>query len=328
MQVLVTGGAGYIGSHTALALAAAGHTPVVYDNLRQGHAWAVQWGPLVEGDLRDTARLEQALRDHQIEAVLHFAALIAVGESVAEPRRYFDNNVAGTLSLLTAMEQAGVRDLVFSSTAAVYGDPLRLPIDEDHPKSPVSPYGDSKWMVERMLDWTARTGRIRYAALRYFNACGGDPEGRTGEVHHPETHLIPLIFESMLNENLPLKVFGGDFATVDGTPVRDYVHVLDLAAAHVAAVEYLARGGASFAANLGTGSGFTVRQVIAAAEAVTGRAARLVEAPRRDGDATELVADSTRARTLLGWSPRHSSLKEIVTTAWRWRTEFGRIHFH
>jgi len=327
MRVLVTGGAGYIGSHTTLALAAAGHEPVVYDNLRQGHRWAVQWGPLVEGDLRDTARLAAALREHRIEAVLHFAALIAVGESVAEPRRYLDNNVAGTLSLLNAMEQTAVRNVVFSSTAAVYGDPLRLPMDEEHPKAPVSPYGDSKWMAERILDWTARTGRIRYAALRYFNACGGDPEGRTGEVHRPETHLIPLIFESMLDPHRPLKVFGQDFPTLDGTAVRDYIHVSDLAAAHVAAVEYLAAGGASFAANLGTGSGFTVRQVIAAAERITGQRARLVEAPRREGDAAELVADATRAGQLLGWRPRHSSLEEILTTAWRWRTEFGRRHF-
>jgi UDP-glucose-4-epimerase GalE len=326
MNVLVTGGAGYIGSHTAKALAQAGHHPVVYDNLSKGHRWAVRWGPLVEGDLRDPGKLTATLREHRIEAVIHFAAFIAVGESVREPVSYLANNVAGTLALLESMRAAGVGRLIFSSTAAVYGDPVRVPLDELHPLAPINPYGDSKLMAERAFQWAAAAGQLNYVALRYFNACGGDREGEIGELHDPETHLIPLVLESILDPQRSLKVFGTDFPTPDGTAVRDYIHVEDLAAAHLQALAYLADGGPSEAMNLGTGQGYSVRQILDAAARLLGPPAYQY-APRREGDPPELVADSSKARRILGWQPTHSSLEEILESAWRWRTVTGRAHF-
>ena len=319
MHVLVTGGAGYIGSHTAKALARAGHVPVVYDSLEKGHRWAVKWGPLIEADLADRQRLAETFASYPIEAVIHFAAYIAVGESVKEPARYFRNNVANTIHLLEAMGQAGVARIVLSSTAAVYGDPREVPIPEDHPKNPVSPYGASKLMAENMLDWFG----VAAAKLRYFNAAGADPEGELGELHDPETHLIPLALAAAAGRRSALDVFGTDYATADGTAVRDYIHVTDLAEAHVLAMDYLCRSSKSVTANLGTGSGATVREVIRTVEEVTGRRVPVHEKPRREGDSQELMADASRAGQLLGWQPRHSSLEEIVATAWQWSQ--GRI---
>jgi UDP-arabinose 4-epimerase len=318
MYVLVAGGAGYIGSQTAKALAQAGHTPVVYDSFEKGHRWATRWGPVVEGDLADRARLLQAFRDYPIEGVIDFAAYIAVGESMREPEMYFRNNVANTLTLLGAMREAGVQRIVFSSTAAVYGTPECSPIPEDHPLRPDSAYGDSKLMVERILGWFDQAHGIVSARLRYFNASGADPDGETGEDHDPETHLIPLALGAADGKIPHLSLFGTDYPTVDGTAIRDYIHVADLAAAHLLALDYLVRTGQSLTANLGTGQGYTVRQVINAVERVTGRKVPVIEAPRRAGDPVELVADPTRARQTLHWTPTHSSIEEIVATAWAW----------
>lgn len=315
--ILVTGGAGYVGSHACKALARAGYTPVVYDNLSRGHREAVRWGDLVEGDLADRPRLAAALRETGAGAVMHFAAFAFVGESMRDPGLYFRNNVANTLTLLAAMAEAGVATIVFSSTCATYGDPDRVPIDEDHPQRPVNPYGESKLMIERVLDWHGRLAGLRWAALRYFNAAGADPGGEIGEAHEPETHLIPLALAAA-DGGPALRIFGTDYDTPDGTAVRDYIHVDDLATAHVLALRHLAAGGASAAVNLGTGRGHSVREVIAAIEAETGRRVRVEEAPRRAGDPPALVADPTRARNLLGWAPACSSLPTIVETAWRW----------
>lgn len=318
MHVLVAGGAGYIGSHTAKALARTGHTPVVYDSFEKGHRWAARWGPVVEGNLADRDRLLQVFRDYPIAGVIDFAAYIAVGESMREPEMYFRNNVANTLTLLGAMREAGVRRIVFSSTAAVYGTPERVPIPEDHPLRPDSVYGDSKLMVERILDWFAQAHGIASAKLRYFNASGADPEGETGEDHEPETHLIPLALAAADGKIPHLSLFGTDYPTVDGTAVRDYIHVSDLASAHLLALDYLIHTGQSLTANLGTGHGYTVREVIGAVEQITGRKVPVVECPRRAGDPVELVADPSHARRLLNWTPTHSSIEEIVNTAWAW----------
>jgi len=318
MHVLVAGGAGYIGSHTAKALARAGHTPVVYDSFEKGHRWATRWGPVVEGDLADRGRLLQVFRDYPIDGVIDFAAYIAVGESMREPEMYFRNNVANTLTLLGAMREAGVKRIVFSSTAAVYGTPERSPIPEDHPLRPDSVYGDSKLMVERILDWFGQAHGFASAKLRYFNASGADPDGETGEDHQPETHLIPLALAAADGKISHLSLFGTDYPTVDGTAVRDYIHVADLASAHLLALDYLIRSGQSLTANLGTGQGYTVRQVIDAVERATGRSVPVVECPRRPGDSVELVADPSRARRALHWTPSHSSIEEIAGTAWAW----------
>ncbi|MBZ5575084.1 MAG: UDP-glucose 4-epimerase GalE [Acidobacteriia bacterium] len=318
MRVLVAGGAGYIGSHTAKALARAGHEPIVLDNLSHGHRWAVRWGPLVEMDLADSAGLRRIFQDYPIGAVIHFAAFIAVGESVSAPAKYFRNNVVNTMNLLDAMRESGVGRIVFSSTAAVYGNPQQPLIGEDHPQIPVNPYGESKLMVERLLSWYGKAYGLEWSALRYFNAAGADADGETGELHHPETHLIPLAIAAA-HEDLPaLQVFGNDYETPDGTAVRDYIHVTDLAAAHLKALERLGQGGSSGAFNLGTGQGHSVREVIAVVERVTGRKVPLQQSPRRAGDAPVLVADPSRACRDLGWVSRHSSLDEIVETAWEW----------
>ena len=317
-NILVTGGAGYIGSHTCKALAAAGYTPVSLDNLVYGHRWAVRWGPLVEADLADRAAIAQALREHAIEAVIHFAAYAYVGESMSDPGKYFRNNVANTLNLLDAMKDAGVGRIVFSSTCATYGVPEAVPIAEDHPQRPVNPYGESKLFVERALHWHGVAHDLRWMALRYFNAAGADPDGEIGEDHDPETHLIPLAIRAAQGGGPALAIFGGDYATPDGTAVRDYIHVTDLAAAHVRALDDLLAGGASAAFNLGTGQGASVREVIAAVAAVAGRPVPVREAPRRAGDPPVLVADPRRAMERLGWRPLHSRLPRIVETAWRW----------
>jgi UDP-glucose-4-epimerase GalE len=323
-SILVTGGAGYVGSHACKALAAAGYAPVVYDNLSRGVAAAVKWGPLVEGDLHDSARLVEALRSHAVSAVMHFAAFAYVGESVANPELYYRNNVGGTLALLAAMREAGVGTIVFSSTCAVYGVPESLPIRETTPKAPLNPYGETKLAIERALGWYAAGYGLRYAALRYFNAAGGDPDGDIGENHEPETHLIPLVLQAALGTGAPLQIFGSDYPTPDGTAIRDYIHVTDLADAHVRALHYLAQGGDSIALNLGTGHGHTVREIIAAVERIGGRPVPRNEAPRRPGDPPELVADPTLAGERLGWRPRCSDLDTIIRTALAWETRSGR----
>lgn len=325
MNVLVTGGAGYIGSHTAKALAEAGHHPVVYDNLSRGHEWAVRWGPLVKGELGDSERLRWALDEHSIDTLMHFAAFAYVGESIAKPGLYFENNVVNSLRLFQAMEKSGVRRIVFSSTCATYGSPLRMPIDETHSQSPVSPYGESKLFVEKALRWYGQIHGFRWVTLRYFNAAGADPEGEIGECHEPETHLIPLALYAALDSTGPVSIFGTDYPTPDGTAIRDYIHVTDLASAHVRALDYLVAGGESRALNLGGGAGHTVKQVIETVAHVTGRWPATREDGRRPGDPPVLVADATCARRVLSWEPRHSSLETIVETAaaWhssRWRT--------
>lgn len=320
MVVLITGGAGYIGSHTAKFMAKAGHSPVVLDNLSFGHIYAARWGPLEKGDLADTAFVKDVFARHAIDAVIHFAANAFVGESMGNPKKYFRNNTVNTLNLLDAMVDAGVKEIVFSSTCATYGDPIRVPIDETHPQHPVNPYGESKFFVERILHWYSGAYGLKYAALRYFNAAGADPEGEIGEDHDPETHLIPLVIETALGKRPHISVFGTDYPTPDGSAVRDYIHVNDLADAHVRALEHLRRGGANLALNLGTGTGNSVREVIAAVEEVARRKVPVQEGPRRAGDPAELVADPRKARETLNWRPRYAEIRTIVEHAWKWHS--------
>ena len=318
--ILVTGGAGYIGSQTAKALAQAGFTPVVLDNLSAGSADVVRWGPLVVGAVNDSALLRKVMDEHRTVGVVHFAASTSVGESMTAPRKYFQNNLVSTLTLLDAMVDSGVRHIVFSSTAAVYGNPQHVPIQEDHPKAPINPYGEGKLFVERALHWYAQAYGLTYTALRYFNAAGADPDGETGERHDPETHLVPLVVQTALGKRPVLDVLGTDYPTRDGTAIRDYVHTADLADAHRLALQRLLGGGASDVFNLGTGNGYTVREVIAAVEKVSGRTVPVRDAPRRAGDPPSLVADPRRAIHTLDWHPRHSDLETIVRTAWLWHS--------
>jgi UDP-arabinose 4-epimerase len=321
-HILVTGGAGYIGSHTAKALAARGFVPVVFDNLVYGHRWAVQWGPFVEGDIRDRARLVDTLRRYNIAAVLHFAAFAYVGESMKAPGRYFENNVTGSLSLLDAVLEAGARYVVFSSSCATYGIPDRMPIDEDTVQSPINPYGETKLMVERALRWYGVAHEISWAALRYFNAAGADPDGQLGEMHVPETHLIPLVLQAAMT-GTAFDVYGDDYPTRDGTCLRDYIHVSDLADAHVLALDYLLNGGQPAALNLGTGNGSTVCEVIQAVQAITGREVPHRIAERRPGDPAILIANPARAERILGWRAHRSALESIVSSAWNWHTQMA-----
>jgi UDP-arabinose 4-epimerase len=320
MNVLVTGGAGYIGSHTCKALAEAGHAAIAFDNLSAGHQWAVQWGALVKADLADSRALRAAIEDHGIDAVMHFAGFALVGESMRDPEKYFANNVTHTLNLLAEARRAGVQELVFSSTCAVYGTPEEAPICEEHPQRPVNPYGESKLAVERILRWYGEAYGLRWAALRYFNAAGADPDGRIGESHDPETHLIPLALQAAKGDRRHVDLFGTDYETPDGTCVRDYVHVSDLARAHVLALEKLHGGAPSICVNLGTATGHSVREVIAAVERVSGRSVAVVESPRRQGDPAVLRADASRAEAVLGWKAEFADLDEIVRTAWIWET--------
>ena len=319
--VLVTGGAGYIGSHVCKALARANYRPVTYDNLVTGNRDAVRWGPLVEGELADASRLAATLKGFDIAGVMHFAAFAYVGESIQYPGLYFQNNVAGSLTLLQAMRSAGVSRIVFSSTCATYGIPETVPIPEGAAQRPVNPYGESKLMVEHMLRWFGSAHGFTHVILRYFNAAGADPEGEIGETHDPETHLIPLVLGAISGHRPQIDVFGTDYPTPDGTAIRDYIHVQDLAEAHVRAFELLLEGGPSIAVNLGTGSGLSVREVIAAAERVTGRHVPRSEAPRRLGDPPVLIADPSRAREVLGWRPKHSDIDTIIRTAWVWHCQ-------
>jgi UDP-glucose-4-epimerase GalE len=319
-RILVTGGAGYIGSHCCKALAEAGFEPVVFDNLSMGHREAVRWGPLIEGDMRDADTLSAAMRELRPEAVLHFAALALVGESAAHPERYYAVNVGGTLNLLEAMRSAGVAHLVFSSTCAIYGEPDGVPITEDMSKRPINPYGATKLACERMMEDFDAAHAMRSVRLRYFNAAGADPAAEIGEWHDPETHLIPLVLDAALERRPALAIFGTDYPTADGTAVRDYIHVTDLANAHVAALRHLLGGGASAAVNLGTGRGVSVREVVRAVEKVTGRKVPTREEPRRAGDPPALVADPSRAEALLMWRAR-ADLAAMVGDAWRWHRQ-------
>jgi UDP-glucose-4-epimerase GalE len=321
-RILVTGGAGYIGSHTVRQLLREGHDVTVVDNLSKGHRHNVPAERLFEVDLADTDSLVRLIRKRKCEAVIHFAAFIAVGESMKDPAKYFINNVSGSLSLLHAMVQTQVKHIVFSSTAAVYGDVETSPILETFPIHAVNPYGESKVMVETMLKWFDRIHGLTSVCLRYFNASGADPEGGLGEEHEPETHLIPLIFRAVETGN-PVTVFGNDYDTVDGTCVRDYIHVNDLAQAHILALDYLMNGGASDVFNLGTGSGMSVSQVLDAVERFSNAKIRRQIGPRRPGDPAALVASAEKARRVLGWSPRHSSVDEIIGSAWRWHQKAG-----
>lgn len=317
-NILVTGGAGYIGSHTCKQLAAAGHTPIVYDNLSNGHRDAVRWGPFEAGDVTDGERLREVMRAHKPQAVIHFAGLIEVGISVIDPAAFYSVNVSGSLTLLGAMVDEGINSIVFSSTAAVYGLPKSVPIPEDAPSAPINPYGATKRGVEEMLGYFAAAHGLRYAALRYFNAAGADPDGDLGERHDPESHLIPLVLFAALGQRPHINVYGTDYPTPDGTAVRDYAHVCDLARAHIAALDYLATTPEPLIANLGTGAGYSVRQVIDTCRRITGRDIPAQDAPRRIGDPPELVAAVERAHDRLGWCAQMSDLDTIVATAWAW----------
>lgn len=325
--VLVTGGAGYIGSHACKALARAGYTPVAYDNLIYGHEWAVKWGPLERGDILDRERLDQVLAVHQPAAVMHFAAFAYVGESVTNPARYYRNNVVGTLNLLEAMRQAGVAKLVFSSSCATYGIPIATPIREDTAQAPINPYGASKLMVERILaDYRVAYG-LESVALRYFNAAGADPDGEIGEAHDPETHLIPLVLDAAAGDLAHITINGGDYETPDGTCVRDYVHVSDIADAHVLALEALQSGRDLLPAyNLGGGAALSVADVIGVASLVTGRTIPVIMGPRRLGDPPVLTADATAATADLGWKPKRPTIEEMIGTAWAWRQRAETPH--
>ena len=316
--ILVTGGAGYIGSHACKTLARAGYRPIVYDNLSRGHREAVRWGPLVEGDIADRAKVAAALDQHRASAVMHFAAYAYVGESVGDPARYYCNNLLGTLSLLAAMRETGVDQIVFSSTCATYGTPAGIPIRETAPQQPVNPYGETKLAIERALYWYEQAYGIRSVSLRYFNAAGADPDGEIGELHEPETHLVPLVLQTALGQRSHIDVYGTDYPTPDGTAIRDYIHVQDLAAAHLRALEHLGAGAARVALNLGTGRGHSVREVVRVAEAISGRRVTCRDTARRPGDPPVLVADASLAGDLLGWRAQMSDLETIVRTALTW----------
>jgi UDP-glucose 4-epimerase len=323
VKVLVTGGAGYIGSHAARLLSRAGHDVWIYDNLSQGHRAAALPGRLIVGELADRAAVEAALGEHQIDAVMHFAAFALVGESVADPAKYYQNNVVASLRLLEAMRAADVRQIVFSSTTATYGVPTKIPISEDEPQRPINPYGFAKLVIEQALADYAHAYGLAYAALRYFNAAGAAPDGDVGEDHTPESHLIPLVLQVALGQREQITIFGDDYPTPDGTCIRDYIHVDDLGAAHVRALEQL-QPGQGLRLNLGTGQGRSVREVIHACRQVTGHPIPTTIGPRRPGDPPELVADASRARAVLGWTPRYTELLPIVETAWRWHRTHPR----
>jgi UDP-arabinose 4-epimerase len=318
MNVLVTGGAGYIGSHTCKALARAGYTPIAYDSLVYGHEWAVRWGPLEKGDILDSRRLDEVITRYDPCAIIHFAAFAYVGESVVDPGKYYRNNVAGSLNLVDAARRNGIGFVVFSSTCATYGIPARLPISEDTPQNPINPYGASKLMVERILDDFSSAYDMTHISLRYFNASGCDPDGMIGEDHDPETHLIPLVLDAASGRRPDVTVFGTDYDTADGSCIRDYIHVSDLAEAHVLALNALLSGAPSQKLNLGLGFGFSVLDVIHAVERVTGLPVPVVLGRRRPGDPAALVSDPVKAMQVLGWSPKYRDLDRIVATAWAW----------
>ena len=319
--IFVTGGAGYIGSHAVKELRTQGYQPLVYDDLSTGHRWAVRKNELIEGDLRDTSHLKKILQTEKPFAVMHFAASALVGESMENPEFYFRNNVINTVNLLDAMLACGVHCFIFSSSAAVYGNARQVPIPEDHPLEPVNPYGEGKAFVEKALRWYGEAHALKYISLRYFNAAGADPQGELGEAHDPETHLIPRILEVAAGKRSSIEIYGTDYDTPDGTCIRDYIHVTDLAQAHVLALEALLHGGHSRVYNLGNQTGFSVKEVVEVAREVTGHPIPTKESPRRRGDPPVLVAGSERIKKELGWKPRYADLTTILETAWRWAQE-------
>jgi UDP-glucose-4-epimerase GalE len=322
--VLITGGAGYIGSHAVLEAPNYGFKPVIYDNLSMGHSWAIRKGIFIKGDLRDRPRLIKAFRKHKPAAVIHFASHTYVGESVTDPQKYYRDNLTNAMNLLSVMLESKVKFFILSSTCAVYGDPVRVPMPEEHPKDPVNPYGDSKWMLERILSWYDKAYGLKSTFLRYFNAAGADARGILGEVHDPETHLIPLVLDAAMGRRKYITIFGRNYPTPDGTCVRDYIHVTDLARAHFLALKRMMRTDKSEHFNLGTGKGYSVKEVIKAAEKVTGKKIPVVFGPRRAGDPPKLVAASQKAKKTLGWEPRHSGLENILKTAWKWHQAYFR----
>ncbi len=316
--ILVVGGAGYIGSHMVLDLLRAAYPVVTLDNLSRGHRELLPGGDFIEGDLGNAAELEAVFRQYPVKAVMHFAAHSQVGESVEQPLAYYRNNVANTITLLEAMQSAGVRHFIFSSTAAVYGEPVKVPITEDHPCAPTNPYGATKLAVERLLQDVSQASGMSYSILRYFNAAGADRSGDIGERHQPETHLIPLVLQVATGEREAIRIFGEDYPTPDGTCLRDYVHVSDLTQAHLLALEALLNGGGNSTYNLGNNSGYSVKQIIETARQITGHPIPAVTVERREGDPAVLIADSTRIRAALGWKPRYERIEEIIRTAWVW----------
>ena len=316
-NILVTGGAGYIGSHAVRALLRAGYQPIVYDNLSAGHGQAVKGAILIHGDLLDAGKLRDTFRVHPVHAVMHFAAHSQAGESVKDPLKYFTNNVKGSLQLIEMMEEFGIRRIVFSSSAAVYGEPYAIPISEEHPCLPTNPYGETKWILEKVLEAYCAAGKMDYISLRYFNAAGADPDGELGEDHTPETHLIPIGLKAALTGTY-LPIFGTDYDTPDGTCIRDYIHVSDLAKAHLLALDRLEKAWDSRIFNLGNGNGYSVRQVLETLRKVTGRKIVAKESPRRPGDPARLVASSDRIMKELDWAPEYPELEDIVSTAWQW----------
>ena len=318
INVLVTGGAGYIGSHTCKALSRAGFTPVTYDNLVYGHEWAVKWGALEKGDILDSPRLSHVIATYKPVAVIHFAAFAYVGESVENPAKYYRNNVAGTLSLLDAMHNNGVDKIVFSSTCATYGIPEKVPISEEAPQRPINPYGRSKLMIEQILADYGDAYGLKSISLRYFNAAGADPEGEIGECHEPETHLIPHVLDAAAGRQPHITVYGDNYDTPDGTCIRDYIHVSDLADAHVCAMMRLGERKLERAYNLGTGDGYSVMEVIDSGRRLTNRGFKVLKGARRPGDPASLVADTSRATRDLGWLPRYTKMDDMIETAWAW----------
>ena len=317
-NILVTGGAGYIGSHACKALANAGYQPIVYDNLLYGHEWAVQWGPLVIGDISDQQKLREVFETYKPEAVMHFAAFAYVGESVQDPAKYYKNNVVGTIHLLEAMRESNIQSIIFSSSCATYGTPTQLPIPEDHVQNPINPYGRSKWMIEHVLADYEKAYGLRSTSLRYFNAAGADPEGLIGESHDPETHLIPLVLDAASGKRPSITIFGEDYDTHDGTCVRDYIHVEDLANAHVLALKALQDGQKTRAFNLGNGNGYSIKEIIESVERVTGLKVPVEMGPRREGDPASLIGSAETIKQALGWTPRFTNLDDIIKTAWNW----------
>lgn len=318
VNILVTGGAGYIGSQTVRELVKYGYYPVVLDNLSEGHKKAVQGVEVIEKDLGDITALREVFSKFSITAVIHFAANCYVGESVQNPQKYYSNNLANSLNLLKAMLESGVSKLVFSSTAAIFGNPVRVPIKEEDPKSPINPYGNTKLFFEQILSEYVKAYALRYVSFRYFNAAGADPDGHNGEDHRPETHLIPLIFQVAMEKTEELQIFGTDYATDDGTCIRDYIHVTDLASAHILGLQYLEAKNRSDVFNLGNGNGYSVKEVLNEARRISGRQIKATAVSRRPGDPAILIADSEKAKRELGWNPRFYRLDQIVETAWRW----------
>lgn len=321
MNILITGGAGYIGAHTNKLLNQLGHTTIVFDNLSEGHKDAVKWGTLIIGDLKNSQDIEACLSKHKIEAVMHFAGATNVSESMSNPKKYDENNVIGSENLLKAMKNHNIPHIIFSSTCATYGTPQTLPLTEDHPQNPINHYGKTKLQTEHALKKHETEWGLKHINLRYFNAAGADPDTEIGEAHHPETHLIPLVIEATQGKRPHISIFGSDYNTEDGTCVRDYIHVTDLAMAHIKALDYLMLGKRSASFNLGNGQGFSVKEIIKTVEKISSKACPIIESPRREGDPPVLIGSSEKAKTKLNWTPKYASIETIIQTAWNWHNK-------